>query len=76
MVRQTPNPIDIHVGRRLRQKRKECGISQSTLAEIVGVSSQQIQKYEKAKDRISASRLYRIARFLNTDTNYFFNNFP
>ena len=71
-----PHPIDIHVGKRLQQRRNECGVSQTALATAIGVSFQQVQKYERAKDRISASRLYAIARFLNVDANYFFNKFP
>ena len=65
-----PNPIDIHVGMRLRLARAE--LSQTALADKVGVTYQQIQKYEKGTNRISASRLLQLARVLGVDVSYFF----
>ena len=65
-----PNPIDIHVGMRLRLARAE--LSQTALADKVGVTFQQIQKYEKGTNRISASRLLQLARVLGVDVSYFF----
>jgi len=67
-----PNPIDIHVGMRLRLARAHAELSQTALADKVGVTFQQIQKYEKGTDRISASRLLQLARVLGVDVSYFF----
>lgn len=62
----TPDPIDIAVGSRVRLRREEMGYTQSDLANAVGLTFQQIQKYERGTNRISASRLVAIARFLET----------
>ena len=66
MADQNPDPIDVEVGRRIRARRKWLGISQSTLAEHLGVSFQQCQKYETGSNRVSASMLIRIAERLDT----------
>jgi transcriptional regulator with XRE-family HTH domain len=58
---RTPDPIDEHVGRQIERRRKARAASQSSLAQAVGVSLQQIQKYELGVNRVSASRLYHIA---------------
>jgi transcriptional regulator with XRE-family HTH domain len=68
----TPNPIDVHVGLRIRLRRKELGVSQERLAESIGLTFQQVQKYERAANRVSASKLYEMARALETSTAYFF----
>ncbi|CAN7150345.1 helix-turn-helix transcriptional regulator [Phenylobacterium sp. LjRoot219] len=67
-----PNPIDRHVGLRIRLRRKELGISQEKLAESIGLTFQQVQKYERAANRVSASKLWELARALNTSIAYFF----
>ena len=67
-----PNPIDVHVGRRLRLRRKEFGISQERLADGLGLTFQQVQKYERGANRVSASKLYEIARILRVSAGYFF----
>lgn len=67
-----PNPVDRHVGLRIRMRRKELGISQERLAEKVGLTFQQIQKYERAANRVSASKLWDIARALQTTITYFY----
>jgi len=67
-----PNPIDVHVGARIRLRRTLLGISQSTLAETLGLTFQQVQKYEKGTNRVSASRLVDIARALDVSISYFF----
>ena len=67
-----PNPIDVHVGLRIRLRRKEMGVSQERLAEAIGLTFQQVQKYERAANRVSASKLYEMARALETSTAYFF----
>jgi transcriptional regulator with XRE-family HTH domain len=66
------HPIDRHVGQRVRIARLARGMSQSALAEEVGLTFQQIQKYEKGTNRISASRLFQFAQILGVDIPYFF----
>lgn len=67
-----PNPIDRHVGLRIRMRRKELGVSQEKLAESIGLTFQQVQKYERAANRVSASKLWEMARALNTSVAYFY----
>ncbi len=67
-----PNPIDVHVGRRLRARRELLGMSQEKLGQAVGLTFQQVQKYERGANRIGASRLYQFARVLNVSIAYFF----
>lgn len=69
-------PVDAHVGQRLRLLRKERGLSQTALAARVGVTFQQLQKYETGKNRLSASRLYRLASVLRVDVSAFFDGLP
>jgi transcriptional regulator with XRE-family HTH domain len=69
---RTPNPIDIHVGKRIRDRRKDLRVSQEKLAEQLGLTFQQVQKYEKGANRVSASKLYEIARALQASVEYFF----
>lgn len=68
----TPNPVDLHVGRRLRKRRTLLGLSQENLAKALGVTFQQIQKYEKGANRLGASRLFDLARILNVGVEHFF----
>jgi transcriptional regulator with XRE-family HTH domain len=68
-----PNPIDRHVGLRIRVRRKELGVSQEKLAESIGLTFQQVQKYERGANRVSASKLYEIARSLQAPISYFFD---
>ena len=65
-IERFPNPVDLHVGARVRMRRKLLGISQEKLAEELGLTFQQIQKYERGANRVSASKLYEIARALST----------
>ena len=67
-----PNPIDIHVGKRLRLRRLLLGLSQVRLGQMIGLTSQQIQKYENGTNRISASRLWDIAVLLEVPISFFF----
>ena len=67
-----PNPIDRHVGLRIRMRRKELGISQERLAESIGLTFQQVQKYERAANRVSASKLWEMSRALSTNISYFY----
>lgn len=71
-----PDPVDVHVGARLRAMRLGKGLSQTALANAVGVTFQQIQKYEKGVNRISASMLYGIARALAVSLTAFFDGLP
>ncbi len=71
-----PSPVDVHVGARLRVRRTLLGMSQTTLGEAIGVSFQQMQKYERGTNRISASRLYDLARLLDVPVEYFFDDMP
>lgn len=69
---RSPNAIDIYVGQRLKLRRELLGISQVKFSALLGLSFQQVQKYEKGQTRISCSRLWDIANVLGTDCNYFF----
>jgi transcriptional regulator with XRE-family HTH domain len=69
---RAPNPIDRHVGLRIRMRRKELGISQERLADSIGLTFQQVQKYERAANRVSASKLWEVARALNASIAYFY----
>src|SRR5437588_7931801 len=68
-----PHPIDIHVGARVRSRRIAVGMSQERLAAALGVTFQQLQKYEGAANRISASRLFRIGQALDVPAVFFFD---
>jgi transcriptional regulator with XRE-family HTH domain len=74
--KKSPNPIDIHVGSRVRLRRMMLGMSQEKLGEHLGITFQQIQKYEKGTNRIGASRLQAIARVLNVPVAFFFEDAP
>jgi len=69
-----PNPIDIHVGARLRLRRTLLGLSQERLGEAVGITFQQLQKYERGSNRISASRLYTLSQVLGVPVSFFFDD--
>jgi transcriptional regulator with XRE-family HTH domain len=66
------NAIDLHVGKRLRRRRRLLGLTQQQLAEAMGIRFQQIQKYECGANRVTASRLYELAVALNVPVNYFY----
>lgn len=67
-----PHPVDRHVGRRVREKRTSLGYTQRDLSRALGLTFQQIQKYESGANRISASKLWHAARFFGVDIRYFF----
>ena len=67
-----PHPVDLHVGRKIRIQRKTLGVSQSALAETLGLTFQQVQKYERGSNRVSASKLFEIANTLQVGISYFF----
>lgn len=71
-----PQPVDVHVGGRLRQRRTLLGMSQEKLAQAFGVSFQQVQKYERGANRISASRLHLLTKILDVPITYFFEGLP
>lgn len=75
-MNKTPNPIDKHVGARLRMRRMMVGMSQGKLGEALEVTFQQIQKYEKGTNRIGASRLQQLARVLEVPPAFFFEGAP
>ena len=68
-----PNPIDVHVGSRIRLRRTLLGMSQERLAEAIGLAFQQVQKYEKGANWVSSSRLYDLAGILDVPLAYFFD---
>ena len=70
--RDAPNPVDRQVGLRIRMRRKELGMSQERLAETIGLTFQQVQKYERATNRVSASKLWEMSRALNVPVSYFY----
>ena len=73
--KRAPHPMDIHVGSRVRLRRMMQGISQDKLGEELGLTFQQVQKYEKGVNRIGASRLYDIARVLDVPVQFFYDDF-
>ncbi|MGD0719964.1 MAG: helix-turn-helix transcriptional regulator [Roseiarcus sp.] len=75
-MKKVPNPIDSHVGARLRMRRMLVGMSQERLGAALGITFQQIQKYEKGANRIGASRLQDIARVLQVAPAFFFDGAP
>lgn len=75
-TRDTPNPVDVHVGSRIRLRRKTLEISQEALAEHLQLTFQQVQKYERGANRVSASKLYDIAAALRTPIAWFFEGLP
>jgi transcriptional regulator with XRE-family HTH domain len=68
-----PNPVDIHVGGRIRLRRTLLGLSQETLADSLGLTFQQVQKYERGANRVSSSRLFDLVRILGVPIAYFFD---
>ena len=71
-----PSPIDAHVGARIRLRRTLMGMSQERLGESLGLTFQQIQKYERGVNRVGASRLYDLARVLDVPISFFFDDMP
>src|SRR5260370_14175926 len=68
-----PNPVDLHVGARVGLRRRMQGVSQEKLADALGLTFQQVQKYERGANRVSASKLYEIATALHAPVSYFFD---
>jgi transcriptional regulator with XRE-family HTH domain len=76
MTKKGPNPVDKHVGSRVRMRRLMLGLSQSKLADGLGLTFQQVQKYEKGANRIGASRLQHVASILQVPVSFFFEGLP
>jgi transcriptional regulator with XRE-family HTH domain len=71
---EKPNPIDVHVGSRVRLRRNMLGLSQERLGEAIGLTFQQVQKYERGANRIGASRLHDLSRVLDVPVSFFFDD--
>jgi len=71
-----PNPIDIHVGSRVRLRRTLLGMSQEKLGEALGLTFQQVQKYERGANRIGSGRLYHLSKVLDVPVSFFFDDLP
>lgn len=69
-----PNPVDVHVGRRIRLRRLSLNLTQGEIADMLGLTFQQIQKYEQGKNRIAASRLWDIANIFNVSITFFYQD--
>jgi transcriptional regulator with XRE-family HTH domain len=76
MAGKKPNPVDAHVGSRVRLRRMLLGMSQERLGEGMGLTFQQVQKYEKGVNRIGASRLFQISKILDVPVQFFFEEAP
>ena len=76
MAKKAPNPIDKHVGSRVRMRRMMLGMSQEKLGDSLGLTFQQVQKYEKGTNRIGASRLQQISQILQVPVSFFFDGAP
>ena len=72
----SPNPIDVHVGKRLRLRRTLLGMSQERLGELLGLTFQQVQKYERGVNRIGSSRLFELGQILDVPISFFFDDLP
>lgn len=73
MAKKAPNPIDKHVGSRVRMRRMMLAMSQEKLGDALGLTFQQVQKYEKGTNRISAGKLYELSRLFDTPVQFFFD---
>ncbi len=73
---RAPNPVDVHVGIRVRLRRTLLGMTQTGLGDAIGLTFQQVQKYERGVNRIGSSRLYDLARVLEVPINFFFDEMP
>ena len=69
-----PNPIDVHVGSRIRLRRNMLALSQEKLGEAIGLTFQQVQKYERGANRVGASRLHELSRVLDVPVSFFFDD--
>lgn len=72
----TPHPVDLHVGGRIKLRRNFLGMSQEKLGKAIGLTFQQVQKYEKGTNRVGASRLFELSQVLSVPVSYFFEGAP
>ncbi|MEQ1931514.1 MAG: helix-turn-helix transcriptional regulator [Parvularculaceae bacterium] len=75
MAKKHPHPVDVHVGGRVRMRRMMLGLSQDKLGDALGLTFQQVQKYEKGSNRMGASRIFEIANVLEVPIQYFYDDF-
>ena len=73
---ENPDPVDVHVGSRVRLRRTLLGMSQEKLGSALGLTFQQVQKYERGTNRIGSSRLYQLSRILDVPVSFFFDDMP
>jgi len=76
MVKSKPEPVDVHVGSRVRLRRTLLGMSQDKLGKALSLTFQQIQKYERGANRIGSSRLYQLSQILDVPVSFFFDDMP
>jgi len=76
MPAKGPHPVDVHVGSRLKLRRRLLGKSQGELGKVVGLTFQQIQKYERGANRMGSSRLFQFSEFLGVPVSFFFDDMP
>jgi transcriptional regulator with XRE-family HTH domain len=76
MAKKQPDPVDTHAGARLRMRRNDLGMSQGALANAIGLTFQQVQKYEKGSNRMGSSRLLQVANVLTVPVTFFFEGGP
>lgn len=75
-AKSSPEPVDIHVGQRVRQRRILLGLTQTKLGDALNITFQQVQKYERGSNRIGSSRLYKISQILDVPVSFFFDEMP
>ncbi|PCI49327.1 MAG: transcriptional regulator [Alphaproteobacteria bacterium] len=76
MIKSKPEPVDVHVGSRVRSRRTLLGMSQDKLGKALGLTFQQVQKYERGANRIGSSRLYQLSQILEVPVSFFFDDMP
>ena len=76
MIKSKPEPVDVHVGSRVRLRRTLLGMSQDKLGKALNLTFQQIQKYERGANRIGSSRLYKLSQILDVPVSFFFDDMP
>lgn len=73
MIDKTPHYIDIHIGRKIKERRESLNLKQKQLASLLKITSQQLSKYEKGSNRMAVSRLYEVAKILSVTPNFFYD---
>lgn len=75
-MKTIPDPVDVHVGKRVRLRRMIVGMTQTDLGNALNITFQQVQKYEQGANRIGSSRIYRISKILGVPVSFFFDDMP